>query len=82
MKRQSKTSGNTIFQNLGVGGGGVLLDKLAHKGGERATLYESDENDRFSTASCDPYMGHTLWLFYTFYHKMDTKDSFEEKSLK
>jgi hypothetical protein len=49
---------------------------------EITTLYELDENDRFFTASCDPYMGHTLRLFYTFYHNIDTKDGFEEKCLK
>jgi hypothetical protein len=46
---------------------------------EIATLYE---NDRFFTASCDPYTGLTLRLFYTFYHKMDSKDAFEGKCLK
>jgi hypothetical protein len=36
---------------------------------EIATLYGFDENDRFFTASCEPYMGHTLRLFfYTFHH--------------
>jgi hypothetical protein len=43
---------------------------------EIATLYEFDENDRFFTTSCDPYMGHTLRLFYTFHHKKDIKDGF------
>jgi hypothetical protein len=27
------------------------------------TLHECDENDGFSTTSCDPYMGHTLRMF-------------------
>jgi hypothetical protein len=33
---------------------------------EIATFYEFDENDRFFTASCDPYMGHTPRLFTHF----------------
>jgi hypothetical protein len=27
---------------------------------EIAALYEFDNNDRFFTTSCDPFMGHTL----------------------
>jgi hypothetical protein len=30
---------------------------------EMATLCEFDENDRFFTTFCDPYMGHTFRLF-------------------
>jgi hypothetical protein len=41
-----------------------------------ATLLEFGENDRFLTASCGPYMSHTLKLLYTFYLKRDTKDGF------
>jgi hypothetical protein len=41
---------------------------------EIATLNEFDENDRFSTASSDPYT--------TFHHRKDTKDGFSEKCLK
>ncbi len=44
---------------------------------EIATLYKFDEYDRFSTTSCDQYMGHTLkHLKNTFHHKKDTKDGF------
>jgi hypothetical protein len=53
---------NIIFQNLG--GGGLYgtnwpteIVKIAH--------YEFDENYRFFTASCDPYMGHILRPFFT-----------------
>jgi hypothetical protein len=50
---------------------------------EIATLYEFDENTRFFITSCDPYMDHILRLFiYTFHHKKDTKDGFQEKCLK
>jgi hypothetical protein len=30
---------------------------------EMATLFEFDENDRFFTIFCDPYMVHTFRLF-------------------
>jgi hypothetical protein len=40
---------------------------------EIATLHEFDENDRFVTTFCDPYMEHTLGLLYTFHHKKDIK---------
>jgi hypothetical protein len=46
---------------------------------EIAILFEFDENDGFFSASCDPYMGHTLGLFDTFHHKNDTKDGFYDK---
>jgi hypothetical protein len=46
---------------------------LATEEAEIATLYEFHENYRFSTAYCDPYMGHTLRLFYTFHHKKGHK---------
>jgi hypothetical protein len=49
---------------------------------EIAILFEFDDNDRFFTASCDPYMGHTLRLFYTFHRKNDTKDGFKEVRIK
>jgi hypothetical protein len=39
-----------------------------------ATLGESDENDRFFTTACDPYMGHTFRLFYTFHPKKGYKE--------
>ncbi len=39
-KRHRKQSGNTIFQSLVEGGGGVLWDKLAHRGcGNSNTLW-------------------------------------------
>jgi hypothetical protein len=38
-----------------------------------ATLCELDENDRFFTAFCNPYIGHTFRLFSTFNSKKDTK---------
>jgi hypothetical protein len=42
-----------------------------------ATLCEFDENDKFFTTFCDPYMGYTFRLFfYTFNPKKDTKDGF------
>jgi hypothetical protein len=62
MKWQRKTSGNTIFQSL-VGGGGALWDNWPREVVEMATLSEFDENDRFFTTFCDPYMGHTFRLF-------------------
>jgi hypothetical protein len=34
-----------------------------------SNIYEFDENDRYFTTSCDPYIGYTLILFYTFHHK-------------
>jgi hypothetical protein len=44
---------------------------------ETATLNGFDENDRFFTISCDPYMDQTLRLFfYTFHHKKDKMDGF------
>jgi hypothetical protein len=43
-----------------------------------ATLLEFDENDQFRTASCGPYMSHTLKLFHTLYLNKETKDGFEE----
>jgi hypothetical protein len=43
---------------------------------EIATLYEFDENDRFFTASFDPYMGHTPRLFYTFTIKWTQRMAF------
>jgi hypothetical protein len=67
---------------LGRGGGGGCGTNWPTEVVEIAILFEFDENDRFFTASCDPYIGHTLRLFDTFHHKNDTKDSFYEKSLK
>jgi hypothetical protein len=64
MKQQRKTSGDTIFQSL-VGGGGHCGTNLPTEVVEIATLFEFNENDRFFTTSCDPYMGHTLRLFFT-----------------
>jgi hypothetical protein len=43
---------------------------------EMATLCEFDENDRFFTTFCDPYMGHNFRHFYTFHPKKDTKSGF------
>ncbi len=43
-----------------------------------ATLCEFDENDRFFTTFCDPYMGHTFRLSYTFHPKKDTKKAFKK----
>jgi hypothetical protein len=43
---------------------------------EMATLCEFDENDRFFTAFCDPYMAHTFRLFSKFNPKKDTKNDF------
>jgi hypothetical protein len=68
-KRQCKTSGNIIFHTNWPTG--IV---------EIATLYEFDENDRFFTTSCDPYMGHTLSFFFThFTIKRTPKDGFYEK---
>jgi hypothetical protein len=64
-------------------GEGGIVGQIAHRGSGNivATLYEFDENDRFFTASCDPYVGHTPRLFfYTFHHKNDVKDGFEENA--
>jgi hypothetical protein len=58
------------------GGKGLLWDKLPTDVVEMATLFEFDENDRFFTTFCDPYMGHTFRLFYTFHPKKDTKSGF------
>jgi hypothetical protein len=41
-----------------------------------AMLWEFDESDRFLTASSDPFINHTLKLFFTIYWKKDTKDGF------
>jgi hypothetical protein len=49
---------------------------------EMTTVCGFDENDRFFTTFCEPYMGHTFRLFYTFHPKKDTKNVFEEKCLK
>jgi hypothetical protein len=38
-----------------------------------ATLLEFYEKDRFLTASCGPYMSHSLKLFYTFHLKNKKK---------
>jgi hypothetical protein len=43
---------------------------------EMATLCEFDENERFFTAFCDPYIGHTFRLFSTFNSEKDTKYDF------
>jgi hypothetical protein len=47
---------------------------------EIATHYEFDENDRFFTAACDPYMSHTLRRF--FFTQKYTKDVFLEVRIK
>jgi hypothetical protein len=41
-----------------------------------ATLLGFDENRRFLTASCGPYMSFALKLFPIFYLKKDTKNGF------
>ncbi len=44
-----------------------------------AMLPEFDENDRFLTASSDPFVSHTLKLFFwIFYCNKDTKDDFKK----
>jgi hypothetical protein len=58
------------------GGRWTLWDKLAHRGSGIAALYEFDENDRFFTTFCDPYMGHTCRLFSTHHHIKGIKDGF------
>jgi hypothetical protein len=68
-------SGNTIFQNL-VGVGGRCGKNWSTEVVEMASLCKFDENDRFFTTLCDPYMGHTFRLLYTFHHKKDLKDGF------
>jgi hypothetical protein len=55
----------TIFYNLRG-----RQSTVTHR---RATLSEFDDNDRFFTASCDPYVGHTLRLVYTFHQKKGHK---------
>jgi hypothetical protein len=60
-----------MFCSLGEG---ALWDKLAHRSSGNI-LQPFVENYRFLTAS-HPNISHTLKLFYTFYLKKDTKDSF------
>jgi hypothetical protein len=46
-----------------------------------ATLYECDENDRFCTTSCDPYMDQTFRLFpLHFTIKMTQRMAFEKNA--
>jgi hypothetical protein len=42
-----------------------------------ATLYESDENDRFFTTSLDPY---TSRLFYTIHYKKPERMAFKKNA--
>jgi hypothetical protein len=65
---------DTFFQSFG--GGGCCGKNWPTEVVEIATPNEFDENNIFFTTSCDPYMGHTLKLFYTFHHKKDTKNGF------
>jgi hypothetical protein len=52
----------SIFHNLGGGGGCCGTNWPIEEVGI-ATLLEYDENDRFLTASCGPYLSHTLRFF-------------------
>ncbi len=58
------------------GGGGRSGTNWPIEVMEMTTLGESDENDRFFTTFCDPYMGHTFRLFTHFTLKKDTKNGF------
>ncbi len=74
---KATTSRNTIFRNLGEGGRGCCGTNWPTEVVEIATPCEFDENYKFFTAFCDPYMGHTFKLFCcTFHHKKDIKDGF------
>jgi hypothetical protein len=46
-----------------VGAGESSETKWPTEAVEIATLYEFDENYRFLTTSCDPYMGNNFRLF-------------------
>ncbi len=61
-KWQRKKTSNIILHNLG--GGGCCGTSWPTEGVRIVTLCEFDENNRFLTASCGPYMGHTLRLFF------------------
>jgi hypothetical protein len=50
------------FQSL-VQGRGTLWEKWLKEVAKIEAHYEFDENYRFFTTSCDPYMGHTFRLF-------------------
>ncbi len=63
-KMAMQRSGKTIFQSL-VGGGGCCGIIWPTEKVEIATFCEFDENDRFSTTLCDPYISHTFRLFLT-----------------
>jgi hypothetical protein len=61
-------SGNTMFHSLvGEGGGGRCRTNWPTEIVEMATLCEFDENDRLFTTFCDPYMGHTFRLVFTYF---------------
>jgi hypothetical protein len=58
--------------SIALGGRGALWDNWPTDVLEIATLHEFDENVRFFIVSCNPYMGHTLRLLYSFHLKNDT----------
>jgi hypothetical protein len=59
------------------GGGGRCGTNWPTEIVEKATLYEFEKNDRFSSLPPVTLIWVTLSdLFYTFHHKKDTKDGF------
>ncbi len=70
-------SGNNVFRSLE--GGGVTVE---HIGPQRkiATLYAFDENGRFFTSSCYPYVGQTFRLFFTHFTERTQRMAFEKNA--